>query len=666
MTTEAEARINEAEEKIQNYEGIEIPEVCPECGSKFKLMEEGGLVEFVCVDLNCNYKFNPKKEAWKKHVKKLFDEEKEFRENPQLMRTIFNDLSRRVKHDNVTKSAVLVSGISAYLPEPLNLFEKGQSGSGKTYNAIETLAYFPQDDIWYLSGMSPKALVHQKGVLLDKDGVEIDFNDKPVKPKKSFYKGRAEEYQEANRDYQEQTVLFNERLKDSYNYINIENKIFVFLETPNGETLRMLYPILSHDKRKVEYRFVNKSGSGSLRTDKVVVDGYPSAIFLTTDREHVEELATRSFTVSPEACEEKIESANKLTNLKASLPWKANKETATFTQTKALIEKIKKFVSEQKLDVILPFLDLSEIFPKKASRDMRDFCHFTQFVKAWTILHIYQRPLIECYEKKFVLSNSYDVVCCFQIFKELIETTRTGTEKRILEFYRNYMLTGQEGYYVSELTTSYNEKEKNKLSDFTIRKWLERLNEIGYVQKVDDTEDKRRKFYKPILKKAELVESVCKTEKTVDLLPKIENGFKSWKKIICEEDGIKELKKFSDDSIISLDELDSLILVDEKNVLTYSANVFNNLNNPDLIPDSENKPENIDKKAKQTNSSNSKNLEEIRNWIVENKKDNMILKSVLNEKILEFGLEPDDITSKFVFESFLFDVPILGAWRVAK
>ena len=454
--------------------------------------------------------------------------EEQLWKSPELVRHIFSDLGRRVKRDNVTKSAVFFSGLSAYLHDPLNLFEKASSGAGKTYNAIETLEYFPQEDIWFLSGMSPKALVHQKSKLLDKDGNEIDLADKPQKPNKSDFRNNEDGYKAALQVYETERKEFNNKLRDSYHYINIENKIFVFLETPDPETMRMLYPIFSHDKKRIEYRFVNKTASGGLRTELVVIEGYPTAIFLTTDRKYVEELATRTFTVSPEESTEKIDDANRLTNLKAALPWKCKLETPRFLAIKNLIQKIRDTLKNEEINVLIPFLDLHELFPKDIARDMRDFSHFTQFLKAFTILHIYQRPVLIIENKKYVLANNYDAFCCYQIFKELIESTRTGTEKRILDFYHDFVMGGV-NLYVSSLTTAYNMKNKVPISDYTIRKWLNRLNEIGYVDKREDEEDKRRNFYVPLVEKPqENPDNVCDSEKQTKLMSILEKGFKLW------------------------------------------------------------------------------------------------------------------------------------------
>ena len=91
------------------------------------------------------------------------------------------------------------------------------------------------------------------------------------------------------------------------------------------------------------------------------------------------------------------------------------------------------------------------------------------------MFHIFQRPCLIINEKAYVISNNYDIFACLQIFNELIESTRTGTEMRILDFYRDFMMGKDEVFYVSTLTTAYNEKNKNKLSDFSIRKWLREI-----------------------------------------------------------------------------------------------------------------------------------------------------------------------------------------------
>jgi len=87
----------------------------------------------------------------------------------------------------------------------------------------------------------------------------------------------------------------------------------------------------------------------------------------------MEELAIRSFTVTPEASKGgKIEEASKLTNLEASFPWEYSEETEETKTVKALIKSLKRQLSDAKTDVVIPFSNPHELFPKEIVRDMRD------------------------------------------------------------------------------------------------------------------------------------------------------------------------------------------------------------------------------------------------------------------------------------------------------
>jgi hypothetical protein len=586
-----------------------IIRLCPTCGKEVKPHRKDDIQQwYVCE--NGHQAANPieKKldelEAFQKlFCEKIEQNDKELitiAQNPNLLTYIFTDLNRRIKYDKVTKTSVFFSGLSAYLPHPLNLFAKGSSGVGKSYNATETLEYFPEDDVWFLGGMSPKTLVHLKGKLLDKDGKEITPNDVPEKPRKGDC--GEEEFKEAVTAYKQKRKEFTERLRESYHYINVSHKIFVFLESPDFETMRMLYPILSHDKQRTEYRYVEKK---TLVSIKVIIEGWPSAIFLTTDKKYVEELATRSFTVSPEDAPEKIEAANKLTNLKASLPWECELKTKEFITVKALIENIKNQVLTKNIDVIVPFLDLDKLFPQTIVRDMRDFQHFIQFLKAFTILHLYQRPCLTMNDKKYVLASAQDVVNSHSIFKELFETTRTNTEQRVLTFYYEFMM-GKGTCRVSELTTEYNKNSKKRLSDFTIRSYLERLNEIGYVEKREDSSDKRVNLYVPLVKeKQELLDNALNSEKQTDLATNLKNNYESWKTNICKAQ-VTYTKNIFEDKILTLTDLESLILGNEKIISVFDTPPFKYPNKAKTEQEPENKPKEVCALQTQVISNNKK------------------------------------------------------------
>jgi hypothetical protein len=481
-----------------------------------------------------------------------------------LLSYIERDLEKRVKRDRPTKFGVLSTGTST-LTVAMNLFPKGETGIGKTYNAVETLRYFPEEDIWFLGGASPKSLIRDYGVLMDKNGEEINLEDAPEQPKRCDYDDK-EEYREAVIDYKAKKKQWRARLKDSYTLIDLTGKIITFLEAPEEETFRMLYPILSHDKERISYRVVVKSESGAQRTAHIIIQGWPACIFLSVDRRYMEELSTRGFTTTPESSSEKISDANQLTSSKVSFPWNYEIETDESKVIRQLILSLKKEFLTKKLSVIIPFPNLYELFPREIVRDMRDYQHFVQFAQTITALFLYQRPIMTRNGKSYLIASVRDVKQAAILYKAVFETTRTNTEQRILDFYYNFVIKNEKNY-VKDLTADYNAdpKTKRKLSDYTIRNWLERLNQISYVDKREDKEDRRVNFYVPVVKerKEEIFETLFNSENKTDSTAKLVEGFNSWKNDICKTDCFTRKEIFNGewtDKPITLEEVEKISL----------------------------------------------------------------------------------------------------------
>jgi hypothetical protein len=519
-----------------------------------------------------------------------------------LINYVLADLDTRVKKDRAVKLSVFFTGLSSHLKEPINLFLKGESGSGKTYNTTETLRYFPQENIWYLGGMSQKALVHDHGILLNKNGEPIDIDKKPIKPKKSDFQGEGE-FQDALSRYNEDAKLFREEMRESYTLIDLSNKILVFLEAPDFYTFQALRPILSHDKEEITFKFVDRTGRGQLKTMTVVLKGWPATVFLTTNTKYIEELTTRSFTATPESTEVKILEANVLTNLKMCYPWQYSVKTLEFQIIEKLIQSLQNNLSENRIDVVIPFKNLYELFPKEISRDMRDFQHFTQFLKTITLLHYFQRPYMKQDKTQYLIATFEDVERALDVYKELFETTRTGMEKRILDFYHKCVAVktiidekGKEttienpSWYLSELTAKYNEKAKKKLSEERIRVMLDNLDNIGYVNTQKDAGDKRKNVYVPLVKEKEKDTNVLKIDSCSDSKAKLEKGFKSWLENILGKTCFYINKNFEDkpgtwgESEITPEELSKHVL--------ETGNIFVNIQQsiPRIISNEESKP----------------------------------------------------------------------------
>lgn len=424
----------------------------------------------------------------------------DFLREPELFKNIICFLDKTIKNDYAAKITVFLTGLSAYLPEPINLFLRGPSSIGKTYNATQVLRIFPQEDIWYLGGLSPTALIHQYGVLVDENLEPLEKFEKQ-KPDPADYGPLGRKSRDYQEDLKSWIKKMQEKHRNSRELVDMSGKILVFLEAPNIKTLNMLRPILSHDKREISYRFTDKTSSGKLRTHHTIIRGWPATIFLCSVDKYLEDLATRSFTVSPEESREKIGDANDLTMMMAMAPWKFD-----FSEDEELIRKaieiIKSNFKPDVLggnihDVVIPF-NLKEYYPYETPRDMRDFKHLIQLIKTVAALHFMQRPRIEAYDKKYVVASRFDVEFVLNLFDLIIESTRAGASQHILDFYHK-VVKQREEWKLKDLVVAYNEAFTQKRSRQTIRRYLSTLEDIGYVTTEESEEDKRTVIFKPLI-----------------------------------------------------------------------------------------------------------------------------------------------------------------------
>jgi len=446
--------------------------------------------------------------------------------DPELYQKFMKHSTRTVKRDVVTKNMVFLTGLSAFTNEPINLFLRGESSTGKTYNVIEVLKYFPKEDVWLLGGLSPTALVHDKGKLVDENGEEIELEKKPVKPHKTDYQNERD-YRKARQDYKEQKETWIKRLKNSYYIVDLSGKILVFLEAPHIETFNRLRPILSHDNPQISYKFTDKTSRGKLQTQHVVIQGFPACIFCTTSEKYLQDLATRSFTVTPEITEEKYHDANVLTGTKAAFPWEFERDFDL-----NLLEGYLRFLRNNLSDfhVVVPYGKVfAEKFPSRFPRSMRDFKHVLELVKVLTLFHVAQRPVliqkVEDKEQCYVMAVREDYEFVMDLWREIRETTETSAPGQIMRFFHEVVekiSTDYPVFQVKDLVDAWNSKFKQKKSSRRIREWVNFLCDVGYMTKNPNPNDKRSNFLTVIKEKnGEKGESQFAIIFTLDL-------FKEW------------------------------------------------------------------------------------------------------------------------------------------
>jgi len=417
-----------------------------------------------------------------------------------LIEEFLRIVGKTTVRDKVTKLVVFLTGFSAFGEEPLNLFLRGPSSIGKTYVTMQTLKFFPSYSVMLLGGLSPTALVHDYGDLVDgRTGQVIDLTQKP---KKSDFKGEdgkvdEEAYKRARDDW-------NEMLKHAYYRVDLRRKILVFLESPHPETYMRLRPILSHDAPEVSYKFTDRPGGGPLRTMHVKLVGWPATVFCTTEERYVEDLATRSFTHTPEMSREKYQEAVRLHGRRAMYPWLFDgegEEEARFRE-----EVLKTVTLLQVLNrVVVPFGEkMAEVYRAHLARDMRDYVHFLGLVKALALVHVRERPILEVGDKHYIVASLDDYEVAAAIFKAVFETTRSGLSGNVMMFFDivkeewEKVKDERPGLTYGELVTKYNEKAVElglkKVSKSTLYKWVQELSNLGYLDTVPNPNDRRYRY----------------------------------------------------------------------------------------------------------------------------------------------------------------------------
>lgn len=396
-------------------------------------------------------------------VKELSEDERneaiELLFDPEILHTLNVDLGRRIVADENLRLTVLLTGLSAYGQNPLNLFLRGPSSSGKSFVVTETLKFFPKKDIWFIGRLSPTAIMHGYGETETIDGVD-------------------------------------------FKVIDMSQKILVFLESPNAETITQLLPVLSHDVPEIEIRVTNKNGKGQNKTENVIVRGAPVTIFCTTGGEILKDLSTRSIITAPEITKEKIEGVLKRQREEATSPWLKNRISPKFIP---VVERSIELLSNhyKNVEVFIPDFEVLEMEARMDPRIQRDQKKLFELIKSSARLHAVNRLYRESKDGRdsWIEANYFDVITGLTVFKDAEISTTSGLAPFVIEFFRNVCVPlrdaeKQHTFSYLEMQQKYEEVYGTPLGIGTLR--LERvrpLENAGYLTSTTDELDRRTRLF---------------------------------------------------------------------------------------------------------------------------------------------------------------------------
>jgi len=445
---------------------------------------------------------------------------------------------------------LLITMLSAYSKNPINLLINAPSGVGKNYIISKVSSLFPKSDILALAGMTEKALFHRSGILIRKGEVTGQYQS--IEPKlidiQNEIREKETETSQTIDKYQKQEIKISinilkeqkvELLKDSKKLIDLSNKIIIFLDTPPEHLLSSLLPLLSHDEYEVEYEYVDTNNG--IKTKSNVLRGWPAVIIAQAlDYSHsprFQEYQRRFITTNPTMTQDKYNQAIDLISNKFSVPdliyqnqivsdYEKDKAREIILRLKDQIHGICSDLQPGKNNVIIPFKELIlQSLPKEKAADMTRANRLFTYLSFLPTVNFDKRPRIEIGIEGDILSNQTITIATFEDLQKTISLMEysDGVRPYILEWYYEVLLkayddkgdiadmkedsrTGETLQETRTAVTSQNLIDKHKevhgeilTSKNLLQSYLYPLLNHGYIDKIHSVLDRRAKIYFPII-----------------------------------------------------------------------------------------------------------------------------------------------------------------------
>ena len=425
-------------------------------------------------------------------------------------------IKRTVKQEDSLVRQIFYTGISKDSANPINLAVLAPTSEGKTYAVLESLQYFPKQDIWKIGSMTPKVIIRLNGIL-------VDSNNQPIADRIKELKRKIKETDKNNEEREDLEQQLRQLLDEAKVLIDLRGQLWVFLEPPHHETWAILKPILSHDDFEIEHPYVYEVEGMGFKVKKVVTRGWPACIFCSAKNESDwpawPEIQSRFLITSPNMVQEKYLDGNILIAQKMGLPTLLQQSLIVSDSQVELAKKCVSYILHQIRQHInntnpvwIPYNSiLAQILPAEKGTDNRITKRILSFLVIITLARAHLRGRLEYGNESLAIADIdedlHEVLHITQnlsgitpyklkVFKEIFLTlykSKQSPDKDNGKQERIVALTTR------ELCEEYKKTGKTITTNNLKQTYLNEFLNNGLIDEEDSILDKRQKIYYPLI-----------------------------------------------------------------------------------------------------------------------------------------------------------------------
>lgn len=329
-----------------------------------------------------------------------------------MLDQVINVISKEVKEENDNCRQVIQTMLSAWAKNPQNLRILSPSGEGKTHLVKKIAKLFPKKNVILLGNASAQSIKYSI------TGKVIYTED-----------GEPEDYQSVINRFagteQEKKDKIKELEKDTYDLVELSNKILIFIDSQDPRLWESIKPVLSHDQEYIRVHTVNKSKSGTNQLQKIVFHGYPAVIYCSAKDEQTldrtDEINTRFNTISLNSSQKKYRQMLELAACKGSVPdCIYQEEVISDAELECAREAIIRMISNvQTHSIINPFGDcIQKKFSDDSGAKTRQLNIFLSNIEIHALANSYYRPKFEYKDTVSVICKIDDVIAANKLTKK--------------------------------------------------------------------------------------------------------------------------------------------------------------------------------------------------------------------------------------------------------